>query len=214
MTNNEKFNRMTFQFKIQLQNVTKPPVWRRVLVPSEITFEQFHYIIQDAFGWENAHLYAFSPSGYGSSPRIEINPENNANDFSSFLSRNPTQSMDAAKTKLSSIFNREGQSFTYIYDFGDDWVHMITLEKIDETDNSSSATLLNGKGACPPEDCGGPWGYEELKAAMSDKSNPNRSEILEWLGLDSDEEWDPREYNFAEEAADFNWRYENMLKKK
>lgn len=206
---------MTFQFKIQLQNVTKPAVWRQVLVPSEITFDQFHYIIQDAFGWENEHMYAFSPLGYGSNPMIEINPENDANDFFSSPSRNPTQSMDAAKTKLSSIFKKEGQTYVYIYDFGDDWIHKITLEKIDETDNSSSATLLNGKGACPPEDCGGPWGYEELKEAIiANKSNPDRSEILEWLGLDPDEEWDPQEYNFAEEAADFNRMYKNMLKKK
>lgn len=205
---------MTFQFKIQLQNITKPPVWRRVLVPSEITFDQFHHIIQDAFGWENEHLYAFSSSGYGSSPVIEVDPENDAIDFSSFLSINSNRKMNAKKTKISDIFNTEGQTFTYIYDFGDNWVHKITLEKIDETDNSPSATLLNGKGACPPEDCGGPWGYEGLKEAIADKSNPEREEMLEWLGLESDEEWNPQEYNFAEEAADFNRMYKNILKKK
>ncbi|MBP8993608.1 MAG: plasmid pRiA4b ORF-3 family protein [Bacteroidales bacterium] len=205
---------MTFQFKIQLQNITKPPVWRRVLVPSEITFDQFHNIIQDAFGWENEHLYAFSPSGYGSSPVIEVDPENDAIDFSSFFSRNSNRKMNAKKTKISDIFNTEGQTFTYIYDFGDNWVHKITLEKIDETDNSPSATLLNGKGACPPEDCGGPWGYEGLKEAIADKSNPEREEMLEWLGLESDEEWNPQEYNFAEEAAYFNRMYKNILKKK
>jgi len=76
---------MTFQFKIQLQNVSKPTVWRRVLVPSEITFDDFHYIIQDAFGWESEHLYSFSPSGYGSSPLIEINIEDDENDFFLFF---------------------------------------------------------------------------------------------------------------------------------
>ncbi|HPZ29469.1 MAG TPA: plasmid pRiA4b ORF-3 family protein [Defluviitoga sp.] len=205
---------MTFQFKIQLQNVSKPTVWRRVLVPSEITFDDFHYIIQDAFGWESEHLYSFSPSGYGSSPLIEINIEDDENDFFSFLSRNTTQSLDAEKTKLSSIFKKEGQTYVYIYDFGDDWVHKITLEKINETDNTLSATLLDGKGACPPEDCGGPWGYEELKEIMADKSNPNRAEILEWLDLEPDEEWDPQEYNVAEESKYFNLMYKNMLKKK
>ena len=204
---------MTFQCKIQLQNVTKPPVWRRVLVPSEITFDQFHHIIQDAFGWENEHMYAFSPSGYGSSPLIEINPENDANDFSSFLSRNPTQKMNAKKTKISDIFNTEGQIFTYIYDFGDNWVHKITLERIAEKDNSLSAILLKGKGVCPPEDCGGPWGYKKIKSTIADKSDSEREEILQWLGLESDEEWNPDAYNFEREAVYFNRLYKNILGK-
>ncbi len=205
---------MTFQFKIQLQNVSKPIVWRRVLVPSEITFDDFHYIIQDAFGWESEHMYSFSPSGYGSSPLIELKLEDDENDFPFILSSNSTPSLDAEKTKLSSIFKKEGQTYVYIYDFGDDWVHKITLEKINETDNSLSAILLDGKGACPPEDCGGPWGYEELKEILADKSNPNRAEILEWLDLEPDEEWDPQEYDVAEEAKYFNLMYKNMLKKK
>ncbi|GAB6279662.1 MAG: plasmid pRiA4b ORF-3 family protein [Lentimicrobium sp.] len=184
-----------------------------MLVPSEITFDQFHHIIQDAFGWENEHMYAFSPSGYGSSPLIEINPENDANDFSSFLSRNPTQKMNAKKTKISDIFNTEGQIFTYIYDFGDNWVHKITLERIAEKDNSPSAIILKGKGVCPPEDCGGPWGYKKMKSTIADKSDPEREEILQWLGLESDEEWNPDAYNFEREAVYFNRLYKNILGK-
>lgn len=205
---------MTFQFKIQLQNITKPPVWRRLLVPAEISFAQFHEIIQDAFGWENEHMYSFSPSGYHSSPEIEAKPDKNENELSTFLSMNSSQSLDAAKTKLSYIFKREGQYFTYIYDFGDDWAHKIILEKIDEKDDSTSAILLKGKGACPPEDCGGPWGYEELKNVMADKSHPDRQEMLDWLSLESDEEWDTESYNFDEEAAVFNRMYKDMLRKK
>jgi len=61
---------MAFQFSIQLKNIKKPPVRRQIIIPENFTFEQFHLVIQKAFGWHNYHLYQFSPSGYGSSPVI------------------------------------------------------------------------------------------------------------------------------------------------
>ena len=67
---NLKNNSMAFQFRIQLKNVQKPPVWRRVIVPESFTFKQFHVVIQESFGWGNYHLFQFSPSGYGSEPII------------------------------------------------------------------------------------------------------------------------------------------------
>ena len=75
--------------------------------------------------------------------------------------------MNAMKTKLNKVFTSEKQSYTYIYDFGDDWVHQIVLEKI-LPEEIKRPVCLNGKGACPPEDCGGPWGYENLKTILAD----------------------------------------------
>ncbi|HNQ59722.1 MAG TPA: plasmid pRiA4b ORF-3 family protein [Bacteroidales bacterium] len=208
---------MTFQFKIKLQRITKPSVWRRIIVPAAITFDDFHNIIQDAFGWSNSHLYAFSPLGYRSSPQIEAVPEEDEETSDSFFSLNlffnAVNSLNAAKTKLTDIFNREGQIFTYIYDFGDDWVHKITLEKIDKLHDSSSAILLGGKGACPPEDCGGTYSFEEFKFIMADKSDPQRSELLEWLDLGPNDEWDPNDYDLVLEANFFNQIYKDKFKK-
>src|ERR1700730_10587553 len=114
---------MAFQFKIQINNITDPPVWRRLLVPEQITFLRMHLVIQAAFGWEDYHMFQFSPKGYASEPIIGIPSEDDFNypDFKKF---------DAKKVKLSEIFTVPKQKFTYIYDFGDDWKHQVTLEKI------------------------------------------------------------------------------------
>ena len=137
---------MAYQFKIQLSNVTKPPVWRRIIVDEKITFNELHKLIQLVFDWDNYHLFQFSPSGYGSSPVIAIPSKDDWEQ----------PEMNAMKTKLNLIFTREKQSFNYIYDFGDDWSHKIVLEKL-VPEPIESPVCLDGKGTCPPEDCGGRW---------------------------------------------------------
>jgi len=170
---------MTLQFRIQLKGVSKPPVWRQVQVPGTFTFDQFHSVIQNCFGWANYHLYQFSPQGYGSYPVIAIPSKDDWEQ----------PEMNAMKTRLKKIFSSEKQTFNYIYDFGDNWSHKITLEKI-LPGEIESAVCLNGKGACPPEDCGGPWGYENLKTVLTNPKHEEYEEMKEWLGLDKDENWD------------------------
>ncbi|MFZ4401096.1 MAG: plasmid pRiA4b ORF-3 family protein [Bacteroidales bacterium] len=182
---------MTYQFRIQLENIKKPPVWRRVTVPSTFNFEQFHQVIQSAFGWFDYHLYLFSPEGYGSYPMI-TNDEESDDD----------QSIMSDKIKLSKIFKNEGDKYVYIYDFGDDWKHKIVLEKI-LAEKTKTADCLDGKGACPPEDCGGPWGYENLLLILADKKHEEYAEMAEWVGLCEGEEWDVNEFDleFAQEMV-------------
>ena len=109
---------MTYQFKIQIKGITKPPVWRRVLVPDTFTFQQFHFLIQEVFGWENVHLYSFSEEVYGGSFRISEPDE--MDDCYSI----PTK--DASKVKLRAYFGKDtSKSLVYWYDFGDDWLGMI-----------------------------------------------------------------------------------------
>lgn len=183
----------TFQFKIQIKGITKPPVWRQITVPENFSFYNFHQTIQIAFGWWNAHLFKFSPDGYRSEPCIqEI-----YHDEMDFGYR---EIVDATKAKLSKYFKSEKQKFTYIYDFGDSWEHVIVLEKI-LPEKTKSPTLIAGKGQCPPEDCGGVWGYEELKEIMKDPQHPEYSEYIEWLGLDEGEKWDPSEFDIETRRA-------------
>lgn len=212
---------MTFQFKIQLQNITNPPVWRRVLVPADATFSTFHSIIQSAMGWEGMHLYSFSPTGYGSIPWIEEDEfEEEEDDYDEDEDEEadelfPSASDDnirATKLKLSDIFKKKGQTFTYIYDFGDDWKHKITLEEIDNKNTSKFPKLIAGKGTCPPEDCGGPMGYENLKEVLGDKNHPEYKEMKAWLyGSDEDEFadddeaiWDPNDFDLEIEKEMFD----------
>lgn len=177
---------MHFQFKIQLTGITKPPVWRRVSVPASLTFTAFHEVIQTAMGWHNYHLFMFSPGGFGSSPCITLLHEDNEPD-----------DLDSGAVILSAVFSQEGQRFVYTYDFGDDWTHSILLEKI--TDNASDKPiLLTGKGACPPEDCGGPWGYESLKQVLANPKDPEHKEMKEWLGMSRGDKWDAAELDLEE----------------
>ncbi len=178
---------MAFQLKIQLKNVTNPPVWRQIIIPDNYTFHQLHQLIQLIFGWENYHLYQFSPKGYGSHPTITIPSKEDWE----------KPDMNALKTKLNKVFIKEKQIFSYIYDFGDDWIHQITVEKI-LPDEIKKPVCLSGKGACPPEDCGGPWGYENLKVILADPNHEEHLEMKEWLGLEEDEAWDSSDFELDE----------------
>jgi hypothetical protein len=169
---------MALQFKIQLKNITSPPVWRRVIVPDTFSFHDLHLVIQAAFPWDNYHLYMFNPKGYSSHPTISL-PSDGWEETE----------MNAKRTFLTKIFYTEKQTFTYIYDFGDDWTHHIVLEKI-LPEKVIYPMCLAGKGKCPPEDCGGPWGYENLKETLSDPNSEEHEEMKEWLGLEEGEEWE------------------------
>lgn len=171
---------MAFQFKIQLNDITDPPVWRRLVVPEQFTFLRFHGVIQVAFGWGDYHLFQFSPKGWGSEPVIAV-PNEEVDEMPDF---------DCKKIKLKDIFEKPKQKFTYIYDFGDDWEHSIILEKIIE-EKITRAACIDGEGACPPEDCGGAGGYFYLKAKLSDPKHPEHKDMKEWLGLSKNQKWDP-----------------------
>lgn len=175
---------MLFQFRIRIENIGDPPVWRKVIVPAQFSFLRFHKVIQASFGWENYHLFQFSPKGYGSFPSIGIPDPDGFDDSTN----------DCKKIKIAEIFNKPGQKYTYIYDFGDDWEHKITLEKITD-EKSLIADCIDGDGACPPEDCGGPWGYENLKIIMGDPKNPEHNRMREWLGLNKKGKWDAQTFN-------------------
>ncbi|MFV0266986.1 MAG: plasmid pRiA4b ORF-3 family protein [Draconibacterium sp.] len=186
---NKTQSNQTFQFKIQLKHITHPPVWRRIKVPSDFTFYDFHYAIQISFGWQNAHLFQFSPKGYRSWPQIKQKFDD---DFG--FGFNYGETFEPHELTLSDIFMAEKQKFTYIYDFGDTWEHMITLEKI-EHENLVFPKIETGKGQCPPEDCGGPWGYMQMKETLENPRDPEYKNYKEWLGLAKKEKWDPTHYD-------------------
>ena len=146
--------KLTYQFKIKLRGITNPPIWRRVLVPANFTFSGFHAVIQEVFGWWNEHLYCFGDKPYSQSLYIA---EENKEDWY-------RPDYDARKFTLGELFGDGGivKKFCYVYDFGDDWIHDITLEKVFD-EYSDHATCIKGKGACPEEDSGGVWEYEDMK---------------------------------------------------
>ncbi len=169
-----------FQLKVKLAE-TKPPIWRRLVVPTDITLDRLHEVIQAAFGWWNYHLHEFEMG------RSRYGPVDLDDDW------NPPK--DERKVRLDQIAS-PGTKLRYTYDFGDDWRHTIEVEKAVDADASSALpALVDGRRACPPEDCGGPWGYTELLAVLADPTHPEHAERLEWLGGPFDpERFDPRDF--------------------
>lgn len=177
---------MMYQFKIQIEGIVKPPVWRRLIVPADFTFYDFHEVIQLAFGWENCHLFSFRDKKHGASFSIELEGEDG---FLSFFNRQTI--MLAETTVLKDIVVSEGQVLFYTYDFGDDWIHKITVEKIIEVSAQKKASCIGGKSACPPEDCGGIYGFDQMKYVFQNEPKSKQAkEYREWLCLDKGELFD------------------------
>jgi hypothetical protein len=129
----------------------KPPIWRRLLVPSTMTLGDLHLAIQAAMGWEDCHLHAFDIDGrrYGDRRTVDDVADEN-------------------RLTLSSLLNSGVARCTYTYDFGDDWEHTVEIEKTQPAvDGEAYPRCVAGKGACPPEDCGGPWGYQHLLEVLA-----------------------------------------------
>jgi len=186
---------MTIQFKIQIRDIKKPPVWRRIVIPGNFTFHDLHNTIQSAFGWWDEHLYQFQRYPFDGGWCVKDIDEDDDNWGE--------QPEDARETNVLTFIQHMGlEKFVYVYDFGDSWVHDITVEQIDHNADLDHPVCLAGKGACPPEDCGGPWGYEELKEEM-DKDEINEFDLeevneelesitagSEWSGDMIDSMWD------------------------
>jgi Plasmid pRiA4b ORF-3-like protein len=155
-----------FQLKITLKDI-KPPIWRRVQVP-DCSLDELHGIIQVAMGWEDYHLYSFKVGG---------------TEFSDPRGSGEIDMEDASRVKLSRVIPREKNKFRYTYDFGDSWEHEILVEKIlPPEEGQKYPVCLEGKRSCPPEDVGGPWGYEEVVEAIRDPHHEQHEELLEWGG--------------------------------
>lgn len=153
---------MTIQLRIQIRDIKKPPVWRRIVIPSTFSFHDLHNTIQLAFGWWDEHLYQFQRYPFDGGWTIKEPDE-----VDSMWDERPE---DSRETNVATFIQHMGlEKFVYVYDFGDSWVHDITVENIDREAEISHPVCLAGKSACPPEDCGGAWGYEELKEGMDEE---------------------------------------------
>jgi hypothetical protein len=157
-----------FQIKVTLRHV-KPAVWRRLLVESEITLGELHFVLNEAMGWSCSHLHSFTAG-----KRTFHDPGLDSDGELSFEDERPV--------KLSSLVDVGGK-FSYQYDFGDDWMHDIRVEKALAVDDRLTYPLcVGGARACPPEDCGGPGGYEHLLEALAKKRDPQHDDLLTWVG--------------------------------
>ncbi len=159
--------------KITLKDIT-PAIWRRIEVPSTFTFNDLYLCIQAAMGWKNYHLSDFNANGK-TITRRDFEPEG--------------EFLDSEKTKLLPMLKKGGK-FEYHYDFGDDWYHEVKVESIEPSASISKPTCTGGERACPPEDCGGVYGYANLLKALSNPSHEQHKELKNWAGRFDPEKFD------------------------
>ncbi|HEY1004174.1 MAG TPA: plasmid pRiA4b ORF-3 family protein [Streptosporangiaceae bacterium] len=165
------------QVRIALRDVDDPPVWRQVLIPTAYPLSRVHRVIQAAMGWEDCHLHAFQigKTTYGPDPEDELGYA------------------DETKARLADVA-RVRTRIGYEYDFGDSWEHELVVEaRILAEDGPTYPSCLGGEGACPPEDCGGAYGFTELKEVLAGPDSAERDEMLEWIGGD----FDPTSFDLA-----------------
>ena len=162
-----------YRVKVTLQDI-HPPLWRRLEIKGNTSLYKLHQIIQEAFGWFDSHLHQFIVEGdyYGESV-----PEA---DFTLRSGR---------RLKLEQAAPAVGDKFFYKYDFGDSWLHEIKVEAIEKPEAGVSyPRCIKGKRSGPPEDVGGPWGYEQFLEAIKDPEHEEHEDYLEWVGGSFDPE--------------------------
>lgn len=182
-----------YRFKVTLKEV-KPPVWRRIEVPGDYSFWDFHVAITDAFGWWDCHLHEFDIRNpkTGKKERLGIWDEDD-----------PDVKMDWNHRISRYFMKRKNPRAVHKYDFGDGWEHRILLEDIHPPEEGVIyPRCIAGASACPPEDVGGPSRYTEFLEAMRDPGHPEHEDFREWIGGD----FDPARFDSGQVRFDDPWK--------
>ena len=171
--------RNVHQLKVTLRSV-RPPVWRRIVVKPDTTLGELAPILEAAMGWLGTHLHLLDVDGtwYGA--------------------RDPEWArdvLDENRFRLGGVLPAVGSKMRWDYDFGDGWEHDVLVEAISPSERGVEYPVcLAGRRACPPEDCGGPWGYADLLKALADPAHPDHQQLREWAPPD----FDPARFDLEE----------------
>ena len=172
-----------YQLKITLRD-SRPPIWRRIVVPANIKLSRLHDVLQAVMPWTNSHLHQFVVAGVF---------------YGTLDGEGGTETLNEKRYTLVDLAPGPKSAFIYEYDFGDGWEHKIVVEKVLPPDPAlKHVTCLAGKNACPPDDCGGMFGYYDMLTAVADPKHPEHESMKEWLGG----KWDPKRFNVDLANAD------------
>lgn len=169
-----------YELKIVLLN-TAPLVYRRIMVPRDILLENLHFVIQRAMGWDDEHLHEFV-----------IGKKRYSQDHSNRLGLSEPP-VNESIVRLNGVA-KPNATFKYQYDFGDCWLHEVTIEREILSETSQRLAICTGvENACPPEDCGGAYGYSNMLAIVSEPQHEEYEHMREWLG----DEFDPQQFSLT-----------------
>jgi hypothetical protein len=172
-----------FVLKITLDH-TEPAIWRRFRVPGSLTMEDLHFVIQDVMGWENTHMHIFRQG-----KTFICMPDDDSLNWA-----DPSvdyKYLREDQVAVSEVFTRKGRKLAYEYDFGDDWKHTLVLEEVTAGEEGDDCPVcLDGAMACPPEDCGGIYGYQQILEAIATDDEEMLEELEELY-----ENYDPKAFH-------------------
>ncbi len=172
-----------FEAHIELWGL-EPSIWRRVVVPEDMSLVELHAVIQGAMGWQDYHLHSFEIDGQ----RYEIPENDQLGPEDRYLDERHHRIMDVLK---------EGSECLYVYDFGDNWRHLVRVEGHRQASPQDRLPrCVAGELACPPEDCGGLYQYPEFLAAFGDCTHPEHESTREWAGA-----FDPNVFSVSQANA-------------
>lgn len=194
-----------YTLRITMKNIS-PAIWRKVEVPSNISLRHLSELIMAVMGWSGYHMNQFR-KGLDTYYEPCYQRDGDMEDFSDVRIRHYNQE----DFSIDQILEEKGRSFTFDYDFGDGWEHEVRLSSVSEYADGEPRKIrfASGKRACPPEDCGGLWGYEELCGIVRKKTSGKRltrdeRERLEWFSGNYDDCFDPEllDLDACADAAD------------
>ncbi|CCQ15523.1 putative uncharacterized protein [Rhodococcus sp. AW25M09] len=157
---------------------TRPQIWRRVRVRSDLLLSELHSVLQRALGWEDRHMHAFSVRTGGATRRFEM---------AEGLDDGPDdEAVSEERVRIDEVLTSRGSVMAYEYDFGDGWTHTVVLEQIESDIDDLRSICLDGARACPPEDCGGPSHYSQGLEIAADPADPEFAALLRRWGPEFD----------------------------
>ena len=174
-------SRTIHQIKVMLRG-SRPPIWRRFIVQSDVTLYKLHHILQVVMGWTDSHLHQYRIGNtYYGEPNDEFG----------------MRRQNEKRVRLNELLRKPKDRMVYEYDFGDSWDHEILIEKILPMEKGTQYPVcIKGKRACPPEDVGGVWGYSDFLKTIMNPKDPEYEDMLEWADGDFDPElFDVEEVN-------------------
>ncbi len=164
-----------FEIKVTIGGI-EPPVWRRLLVRADTPLDRLHGVLQAAFGWTDSHLHHFYTGNRRQGLTYYGIPSPDGDNWG-------TPEEDERRFSLRDLVPGKGAALAYEYDFGDSWLHQIKVERVLGGEEAGpTPRCTGGARACPPEDVGGAWGYEEFLEILADPAHDGPDELQEWLG--------------------------------
>lgn len=199
-----------YQFKVVLKEIA-PTIWRQIQVPEDYSFWDFHISLQNVMGWKDSHLHQFKTKNpkTGKNEAIGI-PEDLYDGID-----DGRKTLPGRKLHIRDYFSEENRTLSYLYDFGDGWNHLIEYECIlFRKKKQKYPFCVAGERACPPEDCGGPFGYQDLLEILKNPKHENYKAMNEWVGKNFDaEQFNPAKVRFENPHLRWSkiWEYSSNV---